>query len=200
MAVKTKRQLRTKSNVALACLATTDLVVGLVAQPFQIASLQIIIFQGEPETYCSLDKITIGTTGRCVWASLYHLLLMSAERYLAVKHPFVHENHVTEARIIVVSGLAWAAAIILPTQDLWLAERQFMKMLAPIFIMFVFFPAMFYFNVTVYGEVRHKLLLTIEAKDKILKNKKAFYTTTIVLLVFFCVISHWLSVSFCFCP
>ena len=32
-AVKTKRQLRTKSNVALACLATTDLVVGLVVQP-----------------------------------------------------------------------------------------------------------------------------------------------------------------------
>ncbi len=29
VAVKTKRQLRTKSNVALACLATTDLVLGL---------------------------------------------------------------------------------------------------------------------------------------------------------------------------
>ena len=32
-AVKTKRQLRTKSNIALACLSTTDLVVGLLLQP-----------------------------------------------------------------------------------------------------------------------------------------------------------------------
>ena len=32
VAVKTNRQLCTKSNVSLACLATTDLVVGLVVQ------------------------------------------------------------------------------------------------------------------------------------------------------------------------
>jgi len=34
--VKTKRQLRTKSNISLACLATTNLVVGVVVQPLQI--------------------------------------------------------------------------------------------------------------------------------------------------------------------
>ena len=34
VAVKTKRQLRTKSNIVLACLATSDLVVGLIVQPF----------------------------------------------------------------------------------------------------------------------------------------------------------------------
>lgn len=33
VAVKTKRQLRTKSNIALTCLATTDLVVGLHGCP-----------------------------------------------------------------------------------------------------------------------------------------------------------------------
>ena len=31
VAVKTNRHLRSKSNVALACIATTDLVVGLVS-------------------------------------------------------------------------------------------------------------------------------------------------------------------------
>ena len=36
VAVKTNRRLRIKSNVSLACLATTDLVVGLVVQPLQI--------------------------------------------------------------------------------------------------------------------------------------------------------------------
>ncbi|KAL9960409.1 hypothetical protein ACROYT_G033861 [Oculina patagonica] len=36
VAVKTKRQLRTKSNTALACLSMTDLVVGLVTQPLHV--------------------------------------------------------------------------------------------------------------------------------------------------------------------
>ena len=41
VAVKTKRQLRTKSNIILACLATTDLAVGLFSQPLQIASYRL---------------------------------------------------------------------------------------------------------------------------------------------------------------
>ena len=43
VAVKTKRQLRTKSNIALACLATTELVVGLAVQPLHIASASLIL-------------------------------------------------------------------------------------------------------------------------------------------------------------
>ena len=42
-AVKTNRQLRTKSNVSLACLATTDLVVGLVVQPLQIVHYSFML-------------------------------------------------------------------------------------------------------------------------------------------------------------
>ena len=52
VAVKTKRQLRTKSNVALACLATTDLVVGVLVQPLQIACY-IYLYYGETNVYCS---------------------------------------------------------------------------------------------------------------------------------------------------
>ncbi len=50
LAVKTKRQLRTKFNVALAWLSTTDLVIGLVFQPLRIASLTLIL-KGEAD-YC----------------------------------------------------------------------------------------------------------------------------------------------------
>lgn len=38
VAVKTKRQLRTKSNIALSCLATTDLVVGPLVQQLKHAA------------------------------------------------------------------------------------------------------------------------------------------------------------------
>ena len=51
--------------------------------------------------------------------------------------------------------------------------------------------AIIYFNVAVYKEVRRNEKqiaanqVSLEAKEKLLKNKKAFYTTTIVLLVIF---------------
>ncbi|XP_078343009.1 beta-1 adrenergic receptor-like [Oculina patagonica] len=190
VAVKTKQQLRTTSNVALACLATTDLVVGLVAQPLQVASGSLLL-KGEVNIFCTLADVSRAVTSKCLLASFSHLLLMCAERYVAIKHPFAHENQVTEVRIIIASGLAWAAAIIFPAKNLFLSNRKLVTILASSVIPFFFFPAMVYSNVAVYKEVRRNEKqiaanqVSLEAKEKILKNKKAFYTTTIVLLAIF---------------
>ena len=185
VAVKTKRQLRTKSNIALACLATTDLVVGIVVQPLHIASNPLIL-KGEPEVVCNLVKMAKVITTKCVTASILHLFLMSGERYLAIKHPFTYENQVTEIRIMIASGVVWAAAIILPLRSTYLFVTLTVSL-----TFFVFFPLMVYFNVAVYKEVRRNERhiatnqVSLEAKEKLLKNKKAFYTTIIVLLTIF---------------
>ena len=195
VAVKTKRQLRTKSNVALACLATTDLVMGLVVQPMVIAS-SALIFKGEAATFCDLTEISIIISRKCVSASFYHLLSMSAERYLAIKHTFIHENQVTEFRIIIASTLAWVAAILIPKEQPLMNEKNIWAITAVCVVMSILFTAMVYFNVAVYIEVRRSEKqiaanqVSLEAKVKILKNKKAFYTTTIVLLV----------ISLCYIP
>ena len=47
IAVKRKRQLRTKSNIALAYFATTDFIVGSVVQPLQIATFSLVLKGGE---------------------------------------------------------------------------------------------------------------------------------------------------------
>ena len=201
VAVKTKRQLCTKSNVALACLATTDLVVGIVVQPLHIAC-GIILLQGETDVYCNLKEIALDITVICVLqASVYHLFLMSAERYVAVKHPFAHESQVSKGRIIIASGLAWVLAILLPTQNLWFTNRRLLTILAGSIILFLFFPAIIYFNVAVYKEVRRNEKqiaanqVSLEAKEKLLNNKKAFYTTAIVVLaIFLC----YVPVNICF--
>ena len=190
VAMKTKKQLRTKSNVALACLATTDLVVGLVVQPLHFAEY-VLLYQGEPDVFCSLNDIALDITVKCVLASVFHLLVMSAERYIAVEHPFAHETRVTAVRIIIASGLAWALAIIVPTHNLWMTNNKVLTVLAVSVILFLYFPAMIYFNVAMYKEVRRNKKqiaanqVSLEAREKFLKNKKAFYTTTIVLLVIF---------------
>ena len=107
---------------------------------------------------------------------------MSAERYFAIKHPFLHENLVTKVRIIIASALVWAAAIILSSEDLVpksiLVVSETLLTILPI-----------YCNVSVYKEVRRNKKqiadnqISFEAKGKLLKNRKAFYTTVIVLVV-----------------
>ena len=189
VAVKTKQQLRTESNIALACLAMTDLTVGLT-QPLDVVS-ETFLLKDEANMFCTLKELSTTVMGKCIIASISHLLLISAERYVAIKHPFAYENLVTEVRIMIASGLVWAAAIILPAQDLFRSNRPIVSTLASSVIVFLFFPAMVYLNVAVYKELRRNERhiaanqVSLEAKEKFLKNKKAFYTTTIVLLVIF---------------
>ncbi|KAL9987505.1 hypothetical protein ACROYT_G001827 [Oculina patagonica] len=126
VAVKSKRHLRNKSNTALACLATTDLMVGLVVQPLHIVS-EGLLLKGEANTYCSLTDLAETITIKCCMASFHHLLLISAERYIAIKHTFQYENLVTEVRIIVASCVAWVAAILVPLEDALMTEKDFVK-------------------------------------------------------------------------
>ena len=202
VAVKTKQHLRTKSNVTLACLAVTDLVVGLVVQPLHATNLTLLV-EGEGNTFCSLAKVAGTITFQCCVASLHHLLLISAERYIAIKHALQYETVVTEVRIIMASGLMWAITILVPQEDVMLTESHFavrltVSIMLP--VLFIFLP-MVYFNITIYKEVRRNERqiaanqVSPEAKKKILKNKKAFYTTVIVLLVIFLC---YIPVNICF--
>ena len=138
-----------------------------------------------------VEKVTGAITFRCVMASLNHFVLLSAERYIAIKHSFAYENLVTEVRIIAVSGVMWAAAIIPLIEDFRPANIRNVTKFAVLFMLFIFLALVFYFHVSVYREVRgsEKQIITdqvaLEAKEKLLKNKKAFYCTTIVLFTIF---------------
>ena len=199
VAVKTKRQLRTKSNIALACLATTDLVVGLVVQPVQIITFSVLLKGGEsPNVLCTFIDINKAISVICTFSSLYHLFLMSGERYLAIKHSFAYESGlVTEARIIITAScLAWIGpAIIHLVQYTFKTNRPFITAFVVFLILFVIIPVMAYFHVTIYNEVRRNEQqiianqVSLEEKEKLLKNKRAFHTTVIVLLtIIFCYI------------
>ena len=193
VAVKTKRQLRTKSNVSLACLATTDLVVGLVVQPLQIVHYSFLL-KGETDTICStLAKIRTTFATKCAITSLNLSVLLSAERYIAIKHSFVYENLVTKVRIIVATGLVWTVAIAIPTGDFWPPKILYVGLLLVIIMQLMSIASVVYLNVSIYREVRRneKQIIanqvSLEAKEKLIKNKKAFYCIIIVLLsIFLC--------------
>ena len=188
VAVKTKRPLRTKSNIALACLSTTGLIVGLVVQPLHITEATLLL-KGDQNMFCTLTAVSNKVTFKCLLVSFYHTVLMNAERYVAIKHPFAYEIRVTEIRIIIASCLTWAVTIIPYSKNLLIiAILVIFQMLLAVVSVF--------FNVSVYKEVRRQERriaanqVSLEAKEKLLMNKKAFYTTLIVLLV----------ISLCFIP
>ena len=167
-------------------------MAGLLVQPLHIIQASFLL-TGQGNIFCNLNEVLVTLTFKCLMASFTHLILLSAERYVAVRHPFVYESLVTEARIMIASGLAWIIALLFPLVKRSKAKPDSVKIFA-VFILvpvLLYFPAMIYFNCVVYKEVcrSEKQIaanqVSLETKEKILKNKKAFYTTIVVLLVSF---------------
>ena len=195
VAVKKKRHLRTKSNISLACLATTDFAVGLIVQPLAITSFSLFFIGSSTQTMTSSFVWVFSTVGQtCTAASLLHLLLMSGERYLAIKHPFAYENGlVTEARIIIASNTAWICAAIA-----YGIRASIFREISVVIILAVI-STVVYCHVVIYKEVRRNTQqiianqVSLAVKEKLLKNKKAFNTTVVIVLtLFLCYIPIWI--------
>ena len=109
--VKTKPRVKTKLNIALACLSTTDLAMGVIGQPLFISGV-IAELQGyASSTYClrkELGVLAIALSGN---ASLFHIILVNAEKYIAIRRPLQYETMVTEARLIGLSALLWITVL-----------------------------------------------------------------------------------------
>ena len=184
VAVKTKRRLQTHPNILLACLALTDLMIGLIVQPLHIT---ITIFHLQEKSYgdfCQLNLAFIISLTVCCVASLYQLTLVSAERYFAIKHAFTHSTVVTKIRLLFFSALAWiAAALPVSFQELTpiIISLTYALVVTSILLIYCF-------QVAVYVEARRheKAILSqqvsIEARKKFRKEKKALKLTTIILV------------------
>ena len=113
-AVTTKRRLRSKHNILLASLAVTDLAVGIAAQPVFIAQEIHFLTGGPPYLTC------INTAGRIAYvsticlclASCLHLVLVSVERFVAMKYPFRYESVVTKSRLTVAVAGSWLITMV----------------------------------------------------------------------------------------
>ena len=184
VAVKTKRRLQTHSNILLACLALTDLMVGLVLQPLHITKT-IFLLQGKSlHEFCDIELAFTLCFMILTFATLSHLLLISGERYLAIKHTFAHATVVTKTRLLISSALVWIAAIVFFIVMSYLTTAIFIIFATIIFLIVVL-------QILVYKEARRheKRILSqqvsVEARAKFKQEKKALKLTTIILLTIF---------------
>ncbi|KAL9958749.1 hypothetical protein ACROYT_G035806 [Oculina patagonica] len=106
IAVKIKARLQSMVNIALACLAATDAMVGVFVQPLVITFL-IMTLQGETTSAaCRLRSVFKCSINFFSFSSLAHLVLMSADRYMAIKQSYSYDQFVTKARVLIVSAIA----------------------------------------------------------------------------------------------
>ena len=185
ISVKMKSRLREhKSNVLLALLALNDFSVGIVAQPsFTIVS--IIFCVNPPSAYCAW-RFLAPVMGCLVSASLLHMVLLSGERYLAMKHPFAYITLVTEGRLLIASALIWLLSVFqggLSVLYIILISRTNL-----IFII-LSIGLIVYCHITVYSETRrHEIQLASQqvtqgARQQFERDRKAFKLTSIILAV-----------------
>ena len=181
VAVIIKRRLQTHPNILLACLALTDLMVGLVVQPLHIAKT-ILLIQGKySDEFCDIDSAFSVSFVMLVLATSCQLVLISGERYLAIKHTFTHASVVTEARLIVASAVAWIAAALF-----------FLLILYVSFLLqAIIYSSIIVLQILVYKEARRheKHILSqqvsLEARAKFKQEKKALKLTTVILVTIF---------------
>ncbi|XP_078344003.1 melanocyte-stimulating hormone receptor-like [Oculina patagonica] len=190
IAVKTKARLRAhKCNILLACLATTDLMVGVIIQPLFAALMITFVVGATTAGSCALQNVTGFFSMFLCDTSLIHLALISVERYLALKHTFDYEaGLVTENRLLIGSALAWLFSFILHIP--FFVNRFVFYIILNAFIV-LSLAVITFCQITVYCEVRrHEKELstqqvTEEARQKFLKDKKAFKLTAIIVSVLF---------------
>ena len=185
LAVKTKRRLQTPSNILLACLALVDLIVGVVIQPLH-GTITFSLLQGKGfEEFCEVDMTFTVSFVVVSLASMSHLVLISGERYLTIKYSFTHSTLLTKPRVIVSSAIAWIVAIIifiliLKSMFIPVAVSQITSLCSVICL-----------QVLVYKKAkRHEKQIlaqqvSVEAKAKFKKEKKALKLTTLVISAIF---------------
>ena len=184
VAVKTKRRLQTHPNILLACLALTDLMVGLVVQPLHITKTIFILQGKDAHDFCDIEVAFSVSFTMSMFATVFHLFLISGERYLAIKRTFTHATVVTKARLIMSSAVAWLATIILFLFTFYLHVAFWIGYL-------VIIAAIALLQIFVYKEARrheNRILsqqVSVEARARFKQEKKALKLTTIILVTIF---------------
>ena len=113
------------------------------------------------------------------FTSLFHLVLICGERYLAIKHTFTHANVVTKARLLISSTVAWIAAVI------FLLVASYSVVVAFVFKAATF-SSIVLLHTLVYKEARRQVKqilsqqVSVQARAKFEKDIKALKLNTII--------------------
>lgn len=129
-------------------------------------------------------------------ASLSHLAMLNVERYIAIKRPLRYETIVTEKRLICLSALLWISVLLLNVSSSFIDQKLYLAVDNG--MIFFCVATIVLCQVLLYHETRRhqKQIAThqvsAEAREKFLKERKAFKVTVTVL--FFLILCYLPSI------
>lgn len=186
VAVIKKRRLQTTYNMLLACLAATDLTVGVAVQPSFIFGEISLITGSSLDDYCRLYRETVFAFLYPSLASLLLLALLSIERFLAMKYSLRYFEIVTKSRLNVAVTFCFTTAAI-PAGIRLIASLSKLSTSLTITIACISFLVIIYCQIFVYlVSRRHRnqiqaVQVSQDTERKFLEEAKAVKTTTIII-------------------
>ena len=110
-AVKQRRELQKHTNAVLSSMAIADFLVGAVSMPISAAVDLLIIHQVNLQGVCTLNTVNLTLMACFLFSSLFHLIVVAWERYIAITKWKDYRVIVTSSRLKNLSIVAWLAAI-----------------------------------------------------------------------------------------
>ena len=108
IAVTKRRELQKPSNILLSSMAVTDLLVGAISIPLSAIDGFLLPYQiVAAQHICTLDVATVWLSLTLTFCSLFHLVLIAWERYVAIRKWRYHRDTLTKSRLIKLAAIAW---------------------------------------------------------------------------------------------
>ena len=195
VAVKKIRELQTNSNIQIASLAVADLLVGAVAMPLSISLDALILRRTISEAMiCTISDITGFVLYTACSVSLFHLIFIAWERYVAIVRCMEYKVIVTKGRGKRYTGIAWISALVTDTLYVALAAagvRYEVFMVFDVIFslgLFICFSLMVHFYRMVYIEIRKRNKSKISQVSALIKARaeiKIAYTVFLLTVAVF---------------
>ena len=191
-AVKRRPRLQTNANITLSCLAVTDALTGLTAQPF-CALWHMFWILGD--NYVALYAVFEYSFTFLAPCSLLHLVMVVFERLVAIKFPFRYPFIVTTQNIKLAVLFCWSYSVLFCVVlrlgngtttliSLWAAH-------VPVFsFIFIFFSyVILYFETRKHQRKIKAQRLPQEEVERFVKDNRALKTTACVVgSIFLCLL------------
>ena len=112
IAVKTRPTLQSNANILLACLAATDAVSGVLAQPsFILYMMLLLLGVGGKSAEDAAQNFHFSSIRAVLVCSSLHLILVTYERVIAIKFTMYYPIFVTRKKLKIAVGTFWFLSI-----------------------------------------------------------------------------------------
>ena len=102
-----RRPLRTKTNLLLVSLSVSDLMMGLLGIPMNTACNALVGYKN----FSGLCITSAAVYRFIAVSTIFHILIITGERYVSVIYPFRYMLIVTKRRIVILVSSVWLLSL-----------------------------------------------------------------------------------------